>query len=353
MYQEENSFDVISENLGTPLYDFQSPLYNFQSPTKPLGEYFLFNVNEKENNLKDLGVNLNNQNTNEQTDANKLPNNENINIEIPNKYIIDPLNLDDRFGRINSEENNEVCKEFKTIELKEDEEYENIKIEGSKNQKQLFISNIKEKKNSNLGRKTDEDKINGKKGTHTKDDEDNIMRKIKSFFGKSLYKYISSTIEEELLKLDININKSLKKDFNLNLFKKSLKDIYSETNISEKYKLKKVSTNENLIKRIYEEKREIEAITILNLTYEEAFEIFRRNLKPNHEISDTLKRKVQKTHILNPQHFQDANVFIEKEIKTRIKKKEKHEDIEKYINDIKRLILGFANWFDNKIGRER
>ena len=67
----------------------------------------------------------------------------------------------------------------------------------------------------------------------------------------------------------------------MNLFKKKFKDIYKETEISEKYKLKDEKTNEKLIKRIYEEEKESEAIKILNLTYKEAFEIFRRNLKKN------------------------------------------------------------------------
>ena len=126
------------------------------------------------------------------------------------------------------------------------------------------------------------------------------MRKINAFFGKSLYRYLKNSFIEEtdLLKLEIDINKSLKRDFNLNLFNRTLKDIYMNTNISFKYKLKNVETNEELINKIYKEKKEIEVMKILNLTYEEAFEIFRQKLtaKP---LSPQLKSKIQGINILN------------------------------------------------------
>ena len=251
----------------------------------------------------------------------------------------------------NIDNNYEVYKEVKSIELNEDdEEYNKIENERKRNERKIFSC---EKIYTKCGRKTNKDKINGKKGAHTKYDEDNIMRGIKSFFGKGFYKYLVKIVPGELLKLDASINKCLKKEFNLNLFKKKFKDIYKETEISEKYKLKDEETNKKLIKRIYKEEKESEAIKILDLTYKEAFEIFRRNLKQNGDLDDHLKRKIRGTNILNTDYFEDANVLIENLIKNAKRKKEKNEDIEKYINDIKRLILEFEDWFQNKIGRER
>ena len=148
---------------------------------------------------------------------------------------------------------------------------------------QIEIEEEKEKKAPQVpqyGRKTDKEKKSGNKGKHTKKDKDNQMRKIKAFFGKSLYKYLKNSFIEEtdLLKLEIDINKNLKRDFNLNLFERTLKDIYSKSNISFKYKLKNVETNEELINKIFREKKEKEVMKILELTYGEAFEIFRQKL---------------------------------------------------------------------------
>ena len=338
----EDTLDANSMNFS---------LNSFNSPNEQIGDY----NNEKVNCLNELGNNLDNRNTNEKTDKINILNNQNINFDLFDRELEEQLNSRQLLS-FNLEENFEVLTEVKQIELNEDEEEKeennkSIKIKDLKNKKQIFF--IQEKKDSIYGRKTDIDKRNGKTGSHTKEDEDNIIHKIKSFFGKAIYKYLSSIIKGELLKLDININKCLKKDVNLNLFSKTLKEIYSETKISEKYKQKKVTTNEQLIKKIYEEKIENEAITILNLTYEEVFEIFRRNLEKGQKISDKLRKKIKGTHILNKEYFQDANVFIEKEEKIRKAKKENQENIQRYLNDIKRLILDFKNWFVNKIGRER
>ena len=214
--------------------------------------------------------------------------------------------------------------------------------------------NNKKNKAPKYGRKTDKEKKNGNNGKHTKKDKDNQMRKIKSFFGKSIYKYLKSSFIEEtdLLKLEIDINKNLKRDFNLLLFKRTLKDIYSKSNISYKYKLKNVETNEALINKIYKEKKEIEVIKILNLTYGEIFEIFRQKLtlKP---LSSELKSKIQGINILNKERFYNVEIFLKKIREEEKKKGESKKDIEEYIEDIKSLIIGFEDWFSNKIGRDR
>ena len=180
------------------------------------------------------------------------------------------------------------------------------------------------------------------------------MRKIKSFFGKSLYKYLKNSFIEEtdLLKLEIDINKNLKRDFNLHLFQRTLKDIYSKSNISFKYKLKNVETNEELINRIYKEEKEKEVMKILELTYGEAFEIFRQKLtlKP---LSEKIKAKIQGINILNKERFSNVEIFLKKIREEGKRKGESKKDIEEYIEDIKNLVIVFEDWFQNKIGRDR
>ena len=343
---------------GYNLLDYSNHYYDELSSLNQNHEESDINMNcdfnETENNLNLRGENFHqNANTNYITNEKRDEFFKTINEKeiLQNNYLFSLVNKgNDILNKNNIDNNYEVIKEVKSIELNEDnEEYNKCKDERKQNKKEIFFIEKKYK----YGRKTDEDKINGKKGVHTKDDEDNIISKIKSFFGKSLYNYLAKIISGELLKLDSNINKCLKKEFNLNLFKNKLKVIYEETEISDKYKLKNVKTNEKLIKRIYEEEKESEAIKILNLTYKEAFEIFRRNQKQNEDLDDDLKRKIRGTNILNTDYFEDANALIEKEIKIIMRKKEKNEDIEKYINNIKRLILEFEEWFQNKIGRER
>ena len=201
-----------------------------------------------------------------------------------------------------------------------------------------------------FGRKRKEDKKIGRNGLHTKKNEDNKIRKIKVFFFKSIYNYLRKYLIKDLLKLNPEISESLKRNFNLNLFKKTLKDIYCETIISEKYTTKKIETNADLINKIIEENKNLQAIKILNLTYFEVFEIFRRNLKPSKEISLELEEKIEGTNILDPKYFEDAEIFIQKLKKKGIN--EKDLDLEEYIKDVKRLILQFENWFLIKIGRK-
>ena len=123
-----------------------------------------------------------------------------------------------------------------------------------------------------------------------------------------------------------------------------------ESKISQHYSIKKVETNEALIEKIYNENKEIEVIKILNLTYIETFQIFRRNLIP---IIEELKRKVEGTHILNKEIFNDAEKFLENIRFQEKNKEENEEEFEQYINDIKNLIIGFKEWFNAKTGRDR
>jgi hypothetical protein len=235
----------------------------------------------------------------------------------------------------------------------------NSKKEGSKMlstkiKKNIEINNNKNEAKSQYGRKTYEDKKIGKKGLHTKNSEDNIIYKIKTFFWKSLYKFIKSSFIEkkDLLKLAIDVNKKLKKDYNEKLFNTKLKYLFMSTGISNKYKHKDPSANKIIISQLYKEKKEIAVMKILDLTYIEAFNIFRRELM-NQEISSELKMKIEETNFLDRDKFHDSRVFLEK-IENQLKKnKEKEEDIIAYKNIIKHLILNLENWFSNKVGRNR
>ena len=253
------------------------------------------------------------------------------------------------------------------IENKEKDEFEIKKEEKNTKQKvndrninqlnkkeQLFLISKRKrngkKKDIQRGRKRKEEKDRGINGSHTRDSEDNKILKIKSYFWKSLYSFIRDSFIEnnEFLKLEISINRNLKKKFNEDLFKMKLKDIYSNFKISEKYRKSKKDINKKLINKIFKENKEKDVIKILNLTYIEAFNIFRRKIK---DIKPELKNKINKTNFLDNKKFKDFDGFLEK-----IREEEEYNnngDIEEYINDIKRLCLQFEEWFKQKIGRNR
>jgi len=294
---------------------------------------FIINSDENNNNVQNLIYQKTSSKTNEIQFSQK-PNINNFNIELNLKFnYVKDDNFSTPIPKFDPK-NNKVYKEVDRIEIKREEK------------KNLFIT----KKTSNCGRKTFEDAKIGKRGLHNKYSSDNIIRKIKSNFGKNFYYFLVNHSKlKDLLKLNSKVNESLKADYNIDLFNKKFKDIIRGEKISIKYKHKNKNENEKLINEICKENEELEKI--LDLTYLEVFEIFRRNLKPEKKISSTLMKKIEGTNILDTKYFKDAEKFIE-EIRAKQKNEEK-EDIDKYIEDIKGLILNFEDWFKNKKPRIR
>jgi hypothetical protein len=106
--------------------------------------------------------------------------------------------------------NNSFEKEVYFIEISNENSENNENRENNENKENNEYNNQVQKKQ--YGRKSRDIKLMGVKGNHTKIDNDNMIRKIKSFFGKSLYKYLNRSFigEEQLLKLNIDINRRLK-----------------------------------------------------------------------------------------------------------------------------------------------
>ena len=350
--QEEVDYTLNYEDNDMTLNEFFRDSYPYEiDKQKTSSITYLAKKIKRPDNLENISI-----------DNNIFPEkdkNSNENLENINKNE-NPLHKEEKIINENNilENKNKIFENLPKINLNELSEKDTINIGKIQIEIKKEIednnNNNKINKVTKYGRKTDKEKKNGNNGKHTKKDKDNQMRKIKSFFGKSIYRYLKNSFIEEtdLLKLEIDINKSLKRDFNLDLFKRTLKDIYMKTNISYKYKLKNVETNEALINKIYKEKKEIEIMKILNLTYGEAFEIFRQKLtlKP---LSTQLKNKIQGINILNKERFNNVEIFLKKIREEEKKKGENKKDIEEYLEDIKSLVIGFEDWFLNKIGRER
>jgi len=311
------------------------------------------NINDSWNCNEEMNSNFLNLKTyrgNEETESFNIDEYEKV-----EKHLID--NKEDILS-FQKFENNENIKEDK----EENNNKEKEKIESSENKENVkfkeeekkivfkISKTVREQKNKSIqyGRKKQKEKDQGNNGLHTRDSEDNKIRKIKSYFGKGIYFFIKRSFKKKkykFLKLEISINRRLEKKFNEELFKMKLKDIYFKYKISKKYKKFPTDTNQKSIKKIYEEQEETEIIKILDLTYLEAFNIFRRKIK---DIEPELKSKIDGTDILDNKKFKDFDYFIKK---LRKEEKNNNGDIEEYINDIKHLCLYFEEWFGKKVGR--
>lgn len=196
-----------------------------------------------------------------------------------------------------------------------------------------------------LGRKLKYRKIEGNEGEHNKYSEDNMIRKIKCFFWKSIYNYLKDIFfdDGDLLKLDDNFNVNLKRDFNIKLLNQTLKNIFIKVKISYKFFNKDPETNIKSINRLYKDGTNKKAIGFLNKTYREAFDIFIKKIKSGIIIEPKNKKEVK--------GFQDIEAFIYTLYEKEKKNGEKEEDIKRYIDKIIYLCLNFENWFIKKHSR--
>jgi hypothetical protein len=184
----------------------------------------------------------------------------------------------------------------------------------------------KKEPKSFLGRKT---KGDTEEREHSKFKEDNQMRKIKSYFLKYIPDYVNSSlsfVHKRFLKIDKKVNQELKKDFNVELMDKKLKDIFIEFPICGRYSEAKNGENHNaeLIKEIYENNEETEAIEKLEQTYIQVLDCFRKN---------------------NLEKFRDD--ILNKEIKNG----EKESKAKMYVNQLVKLLFNYESWFTDKSAR--
>ena len=199
---------------------------------------------------------------------------------------------------------------------------------------QITIKEIEPKEKENLlgkkrGRKSKSGKI---KGNHTRDNKDNIIKKIKV----SCFNYIHKILNDSLhftYKMFLNLNtkfkEDLKKDSNTKLMSMTIKEIYEEIIPAKKYDISNEDVknkNKLLIKEIMDKNEERETIKILNTKF-----------------IDLFKQEETKKHIIN-----------------EIMKKEKKEKIENdfgnlddYLEKVKGCLQSYESWFSEKRGRNR
>ena len=216
------------------------------------------------------------------------------------------------------------------IEIKDNEKNNEIK-------KKKTCKNAKEKKEGKdfLGKKTgrkrldpnDNDEIQDESEGHNKFSEDNMMRKIKTNDMEYIFDKLNGSLTDksfQFFKITKEVSEELKKEYNMDLMDKTLKEIIYNEPIRPKYKRNNYD-NKFLIDKIFGEDKEKKTIEILNKTYYD---------------------------IIVEIRTQNLDNFLDKIVKKE-KKMKKKSNIELYIKLLKDLIFRFKEWFEQKKPRNR
>ena len=301
-----------------------------------------------------------------------LPSFSQVNIQEPNPYSFS----EEEFTPI--EKNNYIVQETEQfLSYKENENTinqtnkinytNNIDVEDTDTDNDLFLrkktrreKNIKnsDNKEKKINIKNNEQSSNKKSKSnknkkHDKYCGDNIINKIRGRFFNS---YIIDLVQKNSINNDIKLKKlpnkkfiaDLNKEKNEKLYKMKMSDILCQQKISSKYSKFDEYENKKIIEQIYKEKREIKVIKILELTFEELFIIFRRKLNdPNDIIKlEEIKAKIEGLDLLEENNkYKDMEYLIKNT-------KKRYIVTDNYIKEVKKLCLGYVDWFGEKIGRK-
>ena len=151
-----------------------------------------------------------------------------------------------------------------------------------------------------------------------------MMRKIKTNLIKFIVKLLNNSLKDKtqiFYKINKKISDNLKRDFNLELMIRTLEDIFSNTDMSERYKN---YSNEALIQKIKAENKEEKTIELLNMKFIEV--IYMIQDKYLGEYLETIKSK-------------------ENTIENSVD--------QEYMESLEKLFSGYEAWFKEKKGRNR
>ena len=214
-----------------------------------------------------------------------------------------------------------------------------------------YTSGNKKKK---CGRKTSKENSSY---IHDKYKGDNIMRKIKvHIIQEKIIKLINNYFrskklrKKKLCKLYQKHVTRLKKDINLKLMNMTLAEIYKGNQIGTKYNSEKANNNKKLIDEIYNNSEYFDLQELLNLTFLEFYEIYTHRVT-GRELSQKLSKKKSEINLLNDQNFKGIEEFINQLSKKEKNKGMSDDELNKYINEVKKYCGSFKEWFVNKKGR--
>ncbi len=204
---------------------------------------------------------------------------------------------------------------------------------------------------------------NNSDNVHSKKADDNILKKVNTFFCKNIRKWLNNSFIDDNYNFLSNQNKflkmkqklkgftNLKKKETKELMKMKFKDIFN-IDISIKYKKNSTNYNKCLINNIYSENKQYFVIFILELTFIDAFNIFIGQTQLN-DIKQLFKNTNinEKTIDLFYEKFDKIDIFLKK-IYEEEKLNKSKEDIKDYLERICILCSNYENWFDRKYDRK-
>ena len=299
---------------------------NYFSPENGSYSHFSFNPLESEDHNKIINPNL--------SDSIKSENilfDENLKCSFINNYLpLNPSEIQNIITGKTEPSSKGFLNKKRNLEKKDKEILDHISIieENDKDEKEE-----KETENNNedgngkkkRGRRSS-DKTYSEEADHTKFKEDNIIRKIKTYTFKYILNALNNSLEKtrnRFYPLDKDLNENIKKDFNMELLDRTIKDIYDNSGLNKRFKNPKFS-NKFLIKKIFDEKVEIKTINILNMKYIDILNYIRENDMDN--FLETIKEK---------------------------EKKKQEKNIDLYMEELKNILIVYEKWFDAKCGRNK
>ena len=238
----------------------------------------------------------------------------------------------------NSRENNILTKPTSFLASDSDS-----KINSNDNKKcgeriQIMIEEIEPKKDGNLlgkkcGRKPKNEPKNEKdQFTHSRNKTDNIFDKIKRVIFNYIIEKVNGSLRftyKRFLNFNTDISKNLKKDYNIELMEKTIKQIFEENTPSNRSDISNEEVknkNKLIIKEIFDKNEETETIKILNTKF-----------------IDLLKQEETKKYIID-------------KIKNKVEKigtKTNTENSDDYMEKVRYWVENYENWFYEKRGRKR
>jgi hypothetical protein len=204
--------------------------------------------------------------------------------------------------------------------------------------------------------------INPDNVVHTKNADDNILKKINSCFIETIRNWLNNSFidkkgnflvkQNEFLKINQKLNgyTNLKKIETTKLMKMKFKEIFN-VDISIKYTKISPDHNKILISNIYHDNEQYFIIFILELTFIEGFNIFIGQINYN-DFRQLFKSPIDEKKVdLFFNKFDKIDVFLKK-IYEEGKSKNTREKLKDYIQRICILCINYENWFERKFNRK-
>ena len=235
---------------------------------------------------------------------------------------------EDNFIENKNIEDSEYKLKIKSKNIEDDEYKLNNKKRRRENESIVISKKEKEEAGDNItrGPKLNPDNKKQYKIENNKNSKDNIFKTIKAnlliyplFFINHILQ--SFNIKKRLFELDYNYINQLKKKEDINIIKKTLKELYS-LDINNKLTNLRKDYNKTIIEEIIQNKRIKDYETIMfvfNLSFEDWIELFcyKKNI-------NELLKKYEEIHKINEEAIKNSLIYVEGLKRRKLAKNDKH-----------------------------